>query len=85
MKEVFSKKYNKWFLLKDTNKHPRHPKLFRFGKFYYRPDKDMLIHEDIVDEYIDNLLQYVKDIKKSYRLSKLEKVNKKDSDDFFNI
>jgi hypothetical protein len=35
-------------------------KLFKFGDFYYRPDKDMLIHKDIVDDYIDNTVKRFK-------------------------
>lgn len=52
--ENFSKKYNKWFLCDESNRHPRSLNLFRIKDFYYRPDKDMLIHKDIVEDYIDN-------------------------------
>jgi hypothetical protein len=64
--EHFSKKYQKWFGCYESNRHPRSLNLFRVKDFYYRPDKDMLIHKDIVDDYID-------------KCSKISKRHKKDA------
>lgn len=52
--EHWSKKYEKWYLCNEKNRHPRSLKLYRFKDWYYRPDKDVLIHKDIVEDYIDN-------------------------------
>jgi hypothetical protein len=53
--EHFSKKYNKWLLLGENHKHCKY--LYKFGSnFYYHKNKDMMIHIDIVDDYIKNTM-----------------------------
>jgi hypothetical protein len=49
----YSRKYEKWYRCIEANRHPRSLYLYRFGDYYYRPDKDMLIHISFVEEYID--------------------------------
>jgi len=65
--DYFSDKYNKWFRCEESNKHPRSNKLFKFGNYYFRHDKDIMIHIDSVDKYIDdNLMKYKRYRKESY-------------------
>lgn len=69
--EKWSKKYNKYFLLNESNQHPNHSKLFRIGNYWYRPDKDILIHKDTVEDYINNCTKLKKSHRKTHYLNKM--------------
>lgn len=79
MKEpVWSKKYNKWIAISEI--HPKHPNLTKFGeKWWYNFKKDLLIHIDIVDEYIANTIGRLKSIRKEQFLTKKMKERMEES------
>jgi hypothetical protein len=62
--DKWSKKYEKWFRCEESNRHPRNLNLFKFNLYYYNPNTDKLIHQDIVEAYIDNCKKRQKSIKK---------------------
>jgi len=54
--EHFSKNYNKWIKLGESHKNCKY--LYKFGsKYYYHKNKDKMIHIDIVDSYIKNIMK----------------------------
>lgn len=53
MMDKWSKKYQQWFRILEFNKHPKHKSIYKFGNYWYRIDKDILIHNDVIDEYIE--------------------------------
>lgn len=62
--DKWSKKYNQWFRCLESNRHENHKHLFRFKKYWWRDDLDIMIHEDIVDDYIEKLNRGKNKIKK---------------------
>lgn len=62
--DKWSKKYNRWFRLEDSFKHPVNANLYRFGDYWYNFKKDIMIHYSIIDDYINNITKKQKSIKK---------------------
>ena len=60
--DKWSKKYNKWFRCDEPIKE--HKNLFKFGDYFYRPDKDILIHKSFLDDYIEQCNKGYKNFKK---------------------
>lgn len=60
--DKWSKKYNKWFRCDEPINE--YDKLFKFGEYYYRPDKDILIHKSFLGEYIEKCKKGHKNFKK---------------------
>jgi hypothetical protein len=62
--EKWSKKYNQWFLLEDKHRHPKSKNLYRFNNYWYNFKKDIMIHNDVVDSYLETITKKTKTIKK---------------------
>lgn len=52
--DCFSKKYQKWYRCLESNRHDRSLTLYKFGDYWYERNKDLLVHNSFVDDYIDN-------------------------------
>lgn len=76
--DKWSKKYKQWFRLTKENQHPFYDKIYRIKNYWYRPDKDMMIHNDKIEDYITLCLK-AKDYYKSKERFVERLMNKKEN------
>ena len=70
IKDIWSDKYNQYFRCGAYNIHKKDNNLFKFRNYYYDVKKDIMIHESVIEDYINNKQKFRKSKRKEAYIKK---------------